>query len=136
MANFLPISIQFWEVTSSVSIMQMLAKQEENNIANAVEKADSPGAVKEREYQDEGQNEYGEIYTYKEIYYSCGSCLGLDYDQVKSEYKQLMDGQFLMYAVGEIKRYIEELESAVQAYDTRKDYITPNLRIIDAKSFL
>ncbi|GKW07656.1 hypothetical protein [Pectobacterium carotovorum] len=238
----LPISIQLWEATASISIMQMLAEQAENNIANAVEKADLPGAVTEGEYMDEGQDEYGEIYTYQQSYYSCGSCVGLDHDEVKSEYKHLiaqltrrsafltifglfehrmsgclnvminrsdyrgeikggtvekahtiltdviggkdivdldhltiirnimahgdgvasgykeilykkskktdrekrllraihraeyessgisvncvdgvlMDGRFLMYAVGEIKRYVENLEAAVQAYDTAK----------------
>ncbi|QWT43169.1 hypothetical protein KNV89_14740 [Dickeya dadantii] len=70
--------------------MQMIAKQAENNISNTVEKTDLPGAIIEGEYQDERQDEYGEVYIYQQKYYSCGSCIGLDYDEVKSEYKQLI----------------------------------------------
>ncbi|MGY3975986.1 hypothetical protein ACW5XX_03405 [Aeromonas mytilicola] len=85
-----PIFIHLWETTSSVAIMKMLAEQAERNVERAIKEADLPEAVTEGRYWDEETNEYGEDFTFERTYYSCGSCIGHDYDEVKSEYIHLI----------------------------------------------
>ncbi|HEH9400058.1 TPA: hypothetical protein SIA35_002063 [Aeromonas sobria] len=85
-----PIFIPLWETTSSVAIMKMLAEQAEINVERAIKEANLPGSVKEGRYLDEVTNECGENYHFEQIYYSCGSCIGHDYDEVKSEYIHLI----------------------------------------------
>jgi len=70
--------------------MKMLAEQAEKNVSLAVKEADEPGAVTEGEYEDEAYDQYGESYPCQRTYYSCGSSVGYDYDEVKSEYKFLV----------------------------------------------
>lgn len=83
-------SIKLYELTSSISIMEMLAEQAERNVVLAVNAADEPGAVKEGEFDAEAYDENGEGYPCTQIYYSCGSSVGNDYDEVKLEYKSLI----------------------------------------------
>ncbi|WP_447835857.1 hypothetical protein [Aeromonas salmonicida] len=85
-----PISIHLWETTSSVAIMKMLAEQAERNVELAIKEAELPGAVMEGKYSDEVTNEYGINYEFMQTYYTCGSCIGHDYDEVKSEYIHLI----------------------------------------------
>lgn len=89
MKDFL-IKFPLWEASSSIRVMKMLAEQAEKNIAIAVKEADQPGAVHEGEYPDEVCDTDGEWHTFLATYYECGSCIGLDYDEVKSEYKHLI----------------------------------------------
>ncbi|GLO05274.1 hypothetical protein PPUJ13061_51760 [Pseudomonas putida] len=91
MANLgFAFSIKLYELTSSISIMKMLAEQAEQNVVLAVNAADEPGAVKEGEFDAEAYDENGESYPCTQIYYSCGSSVGYDYDDVKLEYKSLI----------------------------------------------
>ncbi len=83
-------SVKLFELTSSIFIMEMLAEQAEQNVVLAVNAADEPDAVKEGEFEDEAYDENGESYPCTRIYYSCGSCIGYDYDEVKLEYKSLI----------------------------------------------
>ena len=70
--------------------MKMLADQAEKNVFLAVKEADEPGAVTEDEYEEEVYDQHGESYPTQRTYYSCGSSVGYDYDEVKSEYKFLI----------------------------------------------
>lgn len=70
--------------------MKMLADQAEKNLSLAVVEADIPGGVTEYEYEDEVCDEYGISHPHQRTYYSCGSSVGYDYDDVKSEYKALI----------------------------------------------
>lgn len=70
--------------------MKMLAEQAEKNVLLAVKEADEPGAVTEDEFEDEVYDQNGESYPYIKKYYSCGSSVGYDFDEVKSEYKLLI----------------------------------------------
>ena len=87
--NFI-FSVKIFALTSSISIMKMLAEQAEKNVLLAVQEADEPGAVKENEFEDEGHDENGDSYQYTRTYYSCGSSVGYDYDEVKDDYKFLI----------------------------------------------
>ncbi|EGK0129393.1 hypothetical protein IOJ69_002979 [Salmonella enterica] len=89
MAKFF-ISLQLWGATKSITIMKMLAEQAEANIVRALSDADLPGAVSEGEYDDYHEDDEGNIYRYTVPYFTCGSCSGLDADEVKSEYKLLI----------------------------------------------
>ncbi len=70
--------------------MKMLAEQSETNVDRAIKDAGLPRAVTEGAYLDEAENERGEVFVFERIYYSCGSCIGYDYDEVKSEYIHLI----------------------------------------------
>lgn len=83
-------SIRLCEATSLVPVIRMLAEQAETNVAHAVKEACKPGAVEEREYEDYNENEYGEVVHIKQTYYSCGSCVSSDYNEVKSKYIHLI----------------------------------------------
>ncbi|EPC6178207.1 MULTISPECIES: hypothetical protein [Serratia] len=89
MLGFL-FSCQLWEATSSIPVMKMLAEQAENNVERAVTEACKPGAIIEGVYDDYNEDEYGEPYYIERTYYSCGSCLGTDHDEVKLEYIHLI----------------------------------------------
>lgn len=84
------ISFQLWEATSSISIMRMLAEQAENNANRAVEEANLPDFVTRGVFIDEGVDMYGDVYQFKRTYYSCGSCVGYELEEVKSEYIHLI----------------------------------------------
>lgn len=81
-----PFFIHLWETTSSVAIMKMLAEQAERNIERVIKEA----AVTEGRYWDEATHEYGKDYPFEQTYYTCGSCIGYDHDEVKSEYIHLL----------------------------------------------
>lgn len=83
-------SVKLFELTSSISIIKMLAEQAEKNVVLAVNAADEPGAVKEGEFDDEACDNNGNSYPCPRTYYYCGSCIGYDYDDVKFEYKSLI----------------------------------------------
>jgi len=70
--------------------MKMLAEQAEKNVLLAVQEADEPGAVEENEFEDERYDDNGDSYQYTRTYYSCGSSIGYDYDEVKEDYKFLI----------------------------------------------
>ncbi|WP_330209580.1 hypothetical protein [Pseudomonas sp. AM4(2022)] len=91
MANLnLTFNLNLFALTESISVMKMLAEQAEKNVLLAVKEADEPGAVTEDEFEDEVCDQFGESYPYTRKYYSCGSCVGYDFDEVKSEYKFLI----------------------------------------------
>lgn len=83
-------SLNIFALTQSISVMKMLAEQAEKNVLRAVKEADEPGAVTEEEFEDEVCDQYGESYPYTKKYYSCGSSVGYDFDEVKAEYKFLI----------------------------------------------
>lgn len=82
--------VKFYELTSSISIMKMLAEQAEKNVVLAVKAADEPGAVIEGEFEEEAYDESGGSYTRTRTYYSCGSCVGYDRDEIKLQYTSLI----------------------------------------------
>jgi len=82
-------SVKLFELTSSISIMKMLADQAENNVQLAMEAADEPGAVMTGEFEEEVQDENGPTCLRARTYYSCGSCVGYD-EEVRDEYKMLI----------------------------------------------
>lgn len=82
--------LNVFALTQSISVMKMLAEQAEKNVLLALKEADEPGAVKEDEFEDEGYDQYGESYPFTNKYYSCGSSVGYDADEVKSEHKFLI----------------------------------------------
>lgn len=83
-------SVKLFELTSSISIMTMLAEQAEKNVQLAVNAADESDAVKEGHFEEEAYDENGESYSRTRTYYSCGACVGYDDDEVKLEYKTLI----------------------------------------------
>ena len=83
-------SLQLWGAKTSIAVMNMLAEQAEANIVRALSDADLPGAVSEGEYDDYHEDDEGNIYRYTVPYFTCGSCSGLDADEVKTEYKHLI----------------------------------------------
>lgn len=83
-------SLSLWGAISSIPVMKMLAEQAEANISRALIDADEPGAVESGEFSDEQQHEDGQITTFQRTYYSCGSCVGYDQDEVRSTYKHLI----------------------------------------------
>ncbi|TKY80210.1 hypothetical protein R0L47_08470 [Pectobacterium polonicum] len=85
-----PFSVHLWEAKASVSIMKMLADQAESNVARAVNEADLSGFVSEGTFTDLRTAENGEEYEFERSWYSCGSCVGYDHDEVKAEYKHLI----------------------------------------------
>ncbi|WP_338628394.1 hypothetical protein [Yersinia intermedia] len=89
MHHFL-FSFQLWEATSSISVMKMLAEQTEKNVTLAVKEADEPGAITKGEYEDEAEDQFGEYFSFQRIYYTCGSCIGDDREEVRSEYIRLI----------------------------------------------
>lgn len=87
--NFI-FSLHLWAVIESISVMKMLAEQAEKNVLLAVKEVDEPGAVTQDEYEEEVYDQYGASHLCQRTYYSCGSSVGYDYDEVKSEYKFLI----------------------------------------------
>lgn len=83
-------SLKLFKATTSISVMKMLAEQAEENISRAISDADKPEAVELGEYPDEHDHEDGQVTTFQRSYYSCGSCVGYDKDEVRLEYKHLI----------------------------------------------
>lgn len=86
----LVFSFNIFALAQSISVMKMLAEQAEKNVLLALKEADEPGAVTEDEFEDEGYDQYGESHPFTNKYYSCGSSVGYDADEVKSEHKFLI----------------------------------------------
>lgn len=70
--------------------MKMLADQAENNVARAVKEVDLSGSVSEATFTDLRTAENGEEYEFERSWYSCGSCVGCDHSEVKTEYMHLI----------------------------------------------
>ncbi|GLX45940.1 hypothetical protein Pcaca01_36080 [Pectobacterium carotovorum subsp. carotovorum] len=83
-------SVKLWGATSSIAVMKMLAEQAEANISRALSDADKPGGVEVGEFPDERYHEDGSVTMFQRTYYSCGSCVGYDQDEVRSTYKHLI----------------------------------------------
>ncbi len=83
-------SLKIWEAKTSIAVMNMLVEQAEANIGRAFIDADLPGAVSEDEYEDYHEDDDGNIYRYTIPFFTCGSCSGLDANEVKSKYKHLV----------------------------------------------
>lgn len=80
-------SVHMCAISESISVMRMLAEQAEKNVALALKEADEQGAVKEHEHEEEAYDQYGESYMRQRTFYSCGSSVGYDYDEVLMTYK-------------------------------------------------
>lgn len=89
MAKFF-FNAKLWGATASIPVMKMLAEQAEANISLALSDVDKPGANELGEFSDEKHHEDGRITTFQRTYYTCGSCVGYDENEVKSEYKHLI----------------------------------------------
>lgn len=89
MAKFF-FNAKLWGATASIPVMKMLAEQAEANISLALSDVDKPGAIELGEFPDEKHHEDGRITTFQRTYYTCGSCVGYDENEVKSEYKHLI----------------------------------------------
>ena len=89
MARFF-FSVKLWEAISSIPVMKMLAEQAEENISRALLDADKPEAIESVEFWDERHHADGEVETVKRTYYSCGSCVGEDQNEVRFTYKHLI----------------------------------------------
>lgn len=87
--NFI-FSVRLWSVIESISVMKMLAEQAEKNVFIALKEADEPGFVSEDEHDEEVYDQYGESHVCQRTYYECGSSIGYDHDEVKSDYKFLI----------------------------------------------
>lgn len=83
-------SLKLFKATTSISVMKMLAEQAETNISRALSDADKPEAVESGEHPDEQHHDDGQVTTFQRTYYSCGSCVGYDKDEVRFEYKHLI----------------------------------------------
>lgn len=83
-------STYFWEASSSVPVMKMLAQQAVDNIKYAVSEEVIKNISFESEFEEEIYDEFGNcIGTRMRDLYSCGSCVGYD-PEVNSEYKSLI----------------------------------------------
>lgn len=83
-------SVKLWGAISSIHVMKMLAEQAEANISRALIDAGKLGAIQSEEFSDERHHEDGRITTFQRTYYTCGSCVGYDQDEVRSAYKHLI----------------------------------------------
>nr|WP_315289813.1 hypothetical protein [Serratia proteamaculans] len=83
-------SLKLWKATTSIPVMKMLAGQAEANISRALHDADEPDAVESGEFPDERHHGDGTVTTFQRTYYSCGSCVGYDEDEVRTQYKHLI----------------------------------------------
>ncbi|WP_417640983.1 hypothetical protein [Klebsiella pneumoniae] len=83
-------SLKIWEAKTSIAVMNMLVEQAEANIGRAFIDADLPDAVSEDEYEDYHEDDDGNVYRYTIPFFTCGSCSGLDANEVKSKYKHLV----------------------------------------------
>lgn len=80
-------SVHMCAISESISVMRMLAEQAEKNVVLALKEADEQGAVKEHEHEEEAYDQYGESYVRQRTFYSCGSSVGYDYDEVLMTHK-------------------------------------------------
>lgn len=83
-------SLKIWEAKASIAVMKMLAEQAEANIVRAFNDVELPGAVSEEEYEDFNEDDEGNVYRYTVPFFTCGSCSGLDADEVISKFKHLI----------------------------------------------
>lgn len=83
-------STYFWEASSSVPVMKMLAQQAVDNIKRAVSDEVISHISDLSEFEEDAYDEFGNcIGTVRRDLYSCGSCIGYD-PEVVSEYKELI----------------------------------------------
>ncbi|WP_152645523.1 hypothetical protein [Pseudomonas sp. 10-1B] len=78
-------SVHMCALSESISVMRMLAEQAEKNLALALKEADD--LIKEHEHEEETYDHYGESYVRQRTFYSCGSSIGYDSDEVLLTYK-------------------------------------------------
>jgi hypothetical protein len=78
-------SVHMWALSESISVMRMLAEQAEKNVALALKEADD--SIKEHEHEEETYDQYGESYVRQRTFYSCGSSIGYDHEEVLSTHK-------------------------------------------------
>ncbi|WP_206617446.1 hypothetical protein [Pseudomonas alkylphenolica] len=83
-------SVHMCAISESISVMRMLAEQAEKNVALALKEADEPGAVNEHEHEEEAYDQHGESYVRLRTFYSCGSSVGYNSDEVLSMHKFLI----------------------------------------------
>lgn len=82
--------VPLWEASSSISVMKMLAQQAEANIIREVKAVDEPDFITEDIIEDYLENEDGSYRQVWYTYYSCGSCVGNDVEEVKLQYVNLI----------------------------------------------
>ncbi|WP_051880514.1 hypothetical protein [Buttiauxella noackiae] len=75
-------NLSLFGATSSIAAMRMLSEQTECSILRAI----TDPQIQESEFENERETEQGEVYSYTEKVYSCGSCVGYDQNDVKDEY--------------------------------------------------
>ncbi|WP_313739301.1 hypothetical protein [Pseudomonas sp.] len=78
-------SVHMCALSESISVMRMLAEQAEKNVALAFKEAED--LIKEHEHEEEAYDQYGESYVRQRTFFSCGSSIGYDSDEVLSTYK-------------------------------------------------
>lgn len=78
-------SIHMCALSESISVMRMLAEQAEKNVALALKEADD--SIKEYEHEEETYDQYGESYMRQRTFYSCGSSIGYDHEEVLLTHK-------------------------------------------------
>lgn len=91
MATFKPLfSFSLWEAKSSIHIMEMLAGQAAANVRHAIAAVELEGSIEEGEYPDEAYAPDGEPIEFMHKYFSVGSCIGDDLNEVKEQYIDLI----------------------------------------------
>lgn len=78
-------SVHMFALCESISVMRMLAEQAEKNVALALKDADD--SIKEHEYEEETYDQYGESYVRQRTFYSCGSSIDYDHEEVLLTHK-------------------------------------------------
>lgn len=78
-------SVHMCALSESISVMRMLAEQAEKNVALALK--ESEDLIKEHEHEEETYDQHGESYVRQRTFYSCGSSIGYDSDEVLLTYK-------------------------------------------------
>ncbi len=78
-------SVHMCALSESISVMRMLAEQAEKNVALALKEADD--SIKEHEHEEEAYGQYGEHYVRRRTFYSCGSSIGYDHEEVLLTHK-------------------------------------------------
>lgn len=85
MSNFY-FNLALFGATSSIADMRILAEQTEHTINNSIANTE----VVESEYEDEHEDEEGNIYEYTQKVYSCGSCVSYEESEAKAQHEHLI----------------------------------------------
>ena len=84
-------SLQLWGATSSIPVMKMLADQAEGNIARVVSDAFISETSSSGTFEEDNFSQHGVFLgSHKRTWYSYGSCVGYDQDEVASQYRHLI----------------------------------------------